>query len=381
MGYTPTKPGYKFLGVSVQNGNEPTEQHLGNDPFDIDVKCPITITYLWEKASPITVDFGNGETQELGDIIKFKDDTYNFPGVGKGNILMMGMTNGLPLPERPGYKFKGVFVENNGVKTYHESNAAFDIPVNGAIKITYDWEEASPITFNTDNGGTAPTLPKNEFYYKGSNFHFKGFGGWTGYTEPKREGFKFKGVKVSNNGTDTDYLGDVANAGFDIDVQCPISITYLWEPHSPITFNTDNGGAAPTLPKNEFYYKGSNFHFKGFYTGYVQKDRYGNPPTKTGYKFLGVEVNNGGNISQYLGAEPFDITVNGPIQITYLWAEDYHVTLGDEVLSNKVLHEGENFHFEGFGSKTIGYYPIPTKAGFKFKGISVKNGDEPQKSI
>ncbi|MDR0398473.1 MAG: hypothetical protein LBH33_01550, partial [Endomicrobium sp.] len=300
-------------------------------------------------------------------------------GVGKGNILMMGMTNGLPLPERPGYKFKGVFVENNGVKTYHESNAAFDIPVNGAIKITYDWEEASPITFNTDNGGAAPTLPKNEFYYKGSNFHFKGFGGWTGYTEPKREGFKFKGVKVSNNGTDTDYLGDVANAGFDIDVQGPISITYLWEPHSPITFNTDNGGAAPTLPKNEFYYKGSNFHFKGFYTGYVQKDRYGNPPTKTGYKFLGVEVNNGGNISQYLGAEPFDITVNGPIQITYLWAEDYHVTLGDEVLSNKVLHEGENFHFEGFGSKTIGYYPIPTKAGFKFKGISVKNGDEPQK--
>ncbi|MDR2818248.1 MAG: InlB B-repeat-containing protein [Endomicrobium sp.] len=289
-GYTPTKPGYKFLGVSVQNGNEPTEQHLGNDPFDIDVKGPITITYLWEKASPITVDFGNGETQELGDIIKFKGDTYNFPGVGKGNILMMGMTNGLPLPERPGYKFKGVFVENNGFKTYHESNAAFDIPVNGAIKITYDWEEASPITFNTDNGG-----------------------------------------------------------------------------------------AAPTLPKNEFYYKGSNFHFKGFYTGYVQKDRYGNPPTKTGYKFLGVEVNNGGNISQYLGAEPFDITVNGPIQITYLWAEDYHVTLGDEVLSNKVLHEGENFHFEGFGSKTIGYYPIPTKAGFKFKGISVKNGDEPQK--
>ncbi|MDR2645375.1 MAG: InlB B-repeat-containing protein [Endomicrobium sp.] len=374
-GYTPTKPGYKFLGVSVQNGNELTEQHLGNDPFDIDVKGPITITYLWEKASPITVDFGNGETQELGDIIKFKGDTYNLPGVGKGNILMMGMTNGLPLPERPGYKFKGVFVENNGVKTYHESNAAFDIPVNGAIKITYDWEEASPITFNTDNGGTAPTLPKNEFYYKDDTFHFKGFGGWTGYTEPKREGFKFKGVKVSNNGTDTDYLGDVANAGFDIDVQGPISITYLWEQASPITFNTDNGGVTPTLPENEFYYKGSNFHFKGFYTGLVQKDRYGYTPTKPGYKFLGVEVNNGGNISQHLGAEPFDITVNGPIKITYLWAEDYHVTLGDEPLSNVVLHEGDKYHFVGFGGWTG--YTEPKREGFKFLGVSVQNGNQP----
>ncbi|WP_373477717.1 InlB B-repeat-containing protein [Candidatus Endomicrobiellum devescovinae] len=282
-------------------------------------------------------------------------------------------------PKREGYRFKGVKVTIGGKSWTFPANETISIDseyITGHITMTMLWEKEYSVTSSDPD---LSAVLGNLKAYEGNSFEFPGFG--TTYPIPKKTGFKFKGVRVQVGTFDKEFgtepftipKGNIADT---------ITMTAVWETHSPITFTKENIDEMPEVPEGQFYYKGDNFHFKGFYTGVLvaQMGRYGYTPTKPGYKFLGVSVQNGSEPpEQHLGNDPFDITVNGPIQITYLWAEDYHVTLGDKVLSNKVLHEGENFHFEGFGSKTIGYYPIPTKAGFKFKGISVKNGDEPQK--
>ncbi|MDR1942731.1 MAG: hypothetical protein LBQ04_01220, partial [Endomicrobium sp.] len=322
-GYTePTKRGYKFIGLKIKNGNSTLNRsrEAAYAGFDMKVEGPITITYIWEKASTISVDYDDGSDPVTLDEIKFTGDTYKFPGVGKGTVLLAGFTDGLPLPKRRGYKFIGVKVTNNGVEENHTGNGAFDIPVNGSIKITYLWEPASTITFNTDNGGEAPKLPENEFYYKGDQFYFKGFGGWSGYAEPKREGFKFRGVKVQ--------VGDAApqehqgNDGFYIDVQGPISITYLWDEDYHISLGEEGGEA----PINGVFHEGDVYRFVGFGSKTLN---YWPIPTKTGHKFLGVRVENGNEAPKdYLVTDPtntraaFDITVHGPIKITYLWKQE-----------------------------------------------------------
>jgi hypothetical protein len=236
----PTKPGYKFRGVRVQNGAQGREYSVqeAKDGFHIKVEGDISITYLWEERSPITVDYGDGRDIETLDDIKFKGDTYTFPGVGKGAWIWGGYTDGLPLPERSGYKFIGVKVQiGDADPEEHLGKGGFNIGVQGPVKITYIWEEASPITFDTDGGSEeAPQVPANEFYYKDSQFRFKGFytGLWVlqagryGYL-PKKPGYKFLGVSVKNGNQGKEYLGDDAINGFNITVQGPIEITYLWE--------------------------------------------------------------------------------------------------------------------------------------------------------
>jgi hypothetical protein len=77
-----------------------------------------------------------------------------------------------------------------------------------------------------------------------------------------------------------------------------------------------------------FIYKGDTFHFKGFNTALYHLNGY-KLSTRLGYKFLGVSVKNGDEASkEYLVTDTnnpraiFDITVQCPIEITYLWEQD-----------------------------------------------------------
>ncbi|MDR1104145.1 MAG: hypothetical protein LBK92_02155, partial [Endomicrobium sp.] len=376
----PKKDGYRFKGIKVQIGDH-VEEH-DNEPFTISkdhITGPVTIAVIWEPASPITFDKNNEEemTEVPEGEFYYKGDTFHFKGFNSARSHFRGYKE----PVKRGYKLISLEIKNGSSivqKSREDAYAGFDMKVEGPINITYIWEEASPITFDTAGGSNAPKLPENEFYYKGDDFHFGGFGGYVhGYYDSTKPGHKFAGVRVQNGDQVREYSVQEAKDGFHIKVEGNISITYLWESPSPITFDTAGGNEeAPKLSANEFYYKDSTFQFKGFYTGTfrAQMGRYGYTPTKPGYKFRGVRVRNGDQVQDYIGDAAnngFKITVQGPISITYLWDEDYHITLGEEgeetpTIIKGVFHEGDNYNFVGFGSRTFGYWPVPKKLDISF---------------
>ena len=181
------------------------------------------------------------------------------------------------------------------------------------------WEKEYPVT-STDT--ELSSVLGNLKAYQGNDFVFPGFG--TTYAIPKKTGFRFKGVRVQVGTFDKEF-GTIEP--FTIpkgNITGPITMAAIWEEASPITFTKEDIDEMPKVPEGEFYYKGDKFHFRGFYTRVIafQKGRYGYTPTKPGFKFLGVKVDNGGDISEHLGTDPFDITVQGPIEITYLWEQE-----------------------------------------------------------
>jgi hypothetical protein len=319
----PTKPGSRLKGVRVQVGT--FDQTFGTEPFTIPkqyITEPITITGEWEEHSPIT--FNKDNSEEISEVPEgefyYEGDTFHFKGFNTKRYHTTGYT----LPTRPGHKFLGVSVKNGDEDTKKylgdTANAGFDIKVQGPISITYLWEKHSTVTIDTKGGGVAPdVVPADKFYYKGDTVRFKGFGtGWglqPGYPIPTRPGHKFLGVSIKNgNAEPEDHLG---NAAFDIKVQGPISITYLWEDPSPITIDFGNG--EKQVLEDELY-KGDTYKFPGVGKGYLSNGL--RLPERPGHKFLGVSIKNGNaELEDHLGNAAFNIKVQGPISITYLWEE------------------------------------------------------------
>jgi hypothetical protein len=320
----PTKTGFRFKGVRVQVST--FDQTFGTEPFTISkqyITEPIKITAVWEAHSHITFNKNNAE--EMSEVPEgefyYEGDTFHFKGFNTKFLHM----NGYRLPKKTGYKFLGVSVKNGNTEPEdHLSNAAFDITVQGPISITYLWEEHSSITVDTDNGGIAPdVVPANKFYFKDDMFHFNGFKTsplhLSGYTEPTKKGFKFIGVRVQNGDDTKIYSREQAYAGFDTTVKGNISITYLWEEHSPITVDFGNGEATQIL--SDIKFKGDTYKFPGVGKGYLSNGL--ELPERRGYKFLGVSVKNSNTEPEdHLSNAAFDITVQGPISITYLWEQE-----------------------------------------------------------
>ncbi|MDR1474154.1 MAG: InlB B-repeat-containing protein [Endomicrobium sp.] len=115
-----------------------------------------------------------------------------------------------------------------------------------------------------------------------------------------------------------------------------------------------------------------------------------NTPTRTGYRFKGVLVETDNYRNEFLGTVNFTISgkyVTGHIRMTLLWEKEYPVTSEDEQLSAALgdlnAYENNDFKFRGFGGLIPGFkgYPIPTKTGFKFRGVRVKIGDKEEEHL
>lgn len=271
------RPGYEFIGYKVENDGEVLNGSADYKEYLLGQDDRTVVLYAQWKPLDYKIIYNKNANDATGEM---PDSNYT------------GADEKMPSSDpwtfkRPGYKFVGYKVENEGT-TFTEPDDFKSMllkETDRTIELFAQWEEL-PYTIKYDPNGGTGEMPDDE--YKGSDKTMPSKETWT-FT---REGYDFTGFKLEN-------MGDLLNGSKEYrdtlltDEDGVITLYAQWEPWK-YTIKYDPNGGTGTMDDHIYNYEDPTMNSDP------------NQFTRKGYKFLGfVYTDPDGNQTLYKDPNDF----------------------------------------------------------------------------